>query len=474
MAVTLATPNLLTTSTCPRHGPPPGLQSRTCCRGSIQVYQTLGYTDPRPTRTPKSRAASSDTDDAFTDDLSGFGSRSGPTHHDTVQTAARRKPSSSYGTAEQGTGTCSQRLPSTWPTSLWPGDSLPTQKSPARCLLQRSRSSAGLVRSPAPHRFGAMSQVHTHDDDTTLLHQQHWQHQPARLHDPSSRWTQSSVPSSPHSDSHDRPSPSPSVDRGPLPQSPEPLRPEFARHGLHLPWTPFPSPRSSTSPASRHVHVRLAATLSGPIDNLDRLSVADAWCLFVSRKPHRATSGGSGPPGRPVCHLPGTRSHPPSGWSQAPRRAMLRRTRQRQRRRHRGVPPPEKPRWRNTGAHRALREFSELGLERFRILVRESQARLRKKTILESQTITRRPPIHLLLGPLGLLILLSYSEAPSLCGLPIPVLAWKIRTGQQNRASSTSLLEGEIPEQWLTDNSLHICLVCSRLPDRAVPDATQP
>ena len=66
-----------------------------------------------------------------------------PTSDAFARPARLSGPSSSDGTAEKGTQTCSQRPPSAWPTSLRPLDSCPPQKSPARCLLQRPRSSAG-------------------------------------------------------------------------------------------------------------------------------------------------------------------------------------------------------------------------------------------------------------------------------------------------------------------------------------------
>ena len=88
----------------------------------------------------------------------------------------------------------------------------------SRCLLQMPRSSAVPVRSPVSHRPVAMSLVHT-PHESSLQHHQH--QEPTRFHTPLPGQTRSSTASSPHSDSHDRDCPGPTVDSGPLPESPQ-------------------------------------------------------------------------------------------------------------------------------------------------------------------------------------------------------------------------------------------------------------
>ena len=77
---------------------------------------------------------------------------------------------------------------------------------------QKNRSSVAIrCHEPGPHT----PRTRSHSQ------QQDQQQQPSRLHLPLSRQARSSTASSAHRDSHDRVSPSPSVDRGLLPESPQ-------------------------------------------------------------------------------------------------------------------------------------------------------------------------------------------------------------------------------------------------------------
>ena len=220
------------------------------------------------------------------------------------------------------------------PPSLQPLNSPSTKETLVRCLPQKPRSSA--VREMGPN----FSPIRCHEPrphtarPRSHLHQQH----PTRLHTPLSRQTRSSKASSAHSNCHGRVGPSSSADcvcswgRAQC----GPTTGHHERHagcpGLRNPswpsWTTFswnpdsmppslPPPPTSVPPTPQDLpHHPMAPFVlrhrSFDIVHVPRMlmsaflrqarlmfwtasSVADAVCLFGSRKHHRIFSGESTP-----------------------------------------------------------------------------------------------------------------------------------------------------------------------------------